>query len=79
MAVQANNIKVSGYSICSAAMAGLAAHRQREAEGALLTQVVLHVADRELGALPFQLAEQYARRLAQQVAQHLRSRLPSCY
>ena len=46
---------------------------QGEAEGALLAQVVLHVADCKFGALPLQLAEEHARRLAQQVAQHLRT------
>jgi hypothetical protein len=35
--------------------------------------VVLHVADRELGALALKLAEQHAGRLAQQIAQHLHS------
>ena len=48
------------------------AHLHRETESAVLAQVVLHIADLELRAVPLQLAEQGARRLPQQVAQHLR-------
>ena len=44
------------------------AHLHREAESAVLAHVVLHIADLELGALALQLAEESARRLAQQVA-----------